>query len=76
MASYNVAFGADQLKVTKGTPTKWDDHTADSGFRMERNFCGTCGSSLFACPDSKPDIVFVKAGSLDKVDKVKPATEI
>jgi hypothetical protein len=54
----------------------WTDNTALSGKPINRSFCGTCGSSLYSCPDSLPEVVFIKAGSLDLIDEVVPKAEV
>lgn len=54
----------------------YEDFHADSGKRIVRHFCGDCGSALYSYPDSMPDKVFVKAGSLDQLDRVVPKVEI
>ena len=38
---------------------------AESGARLARHFCGTCGSPLYTASDRHPEAVFIKAGSLD-----------
>lgn len=38
---------------------------ADSGYNYNTFFCGDCGSSLYGQPDSMPEMMSIKAGSLD-----------
>lgn len=38
---------------------------ADSGYAYHTFFCGDCGSSLYGQPDSLPEMMSIKAGSLD-----------
>lgn len=40
-----------------------------------RNFCGECGSMLFAFPDVLDTVVGVAAGTLDDFDQWRPDTE-
>lgn len=54
----------------------WADTTALSGKPIHRSFCPTCGSALFSCPDSAPEVAFIKAGALDQIDEVVPKAEI
>lgn len=54
----------------------WTDTTALSGKPIKRMFCPTCGSALFSCPDSAPEVVFIKAGTLDQIDEVVPKVEV
>jgi len=45
---------------------------ADSGRRITREFCPNCGSPLLTRAEKCPDLVFLKAGSLDKPEVIKP----
>lgn len=54
----------------------WTDTTALSGKPIKRLFCPTCGSALVSCPDSAPEVVFIKAGTLDQIDEVVPKVEV
>ena len=46
--------------------------TAESGAQITREFCPTCGSTLFLGTGLYPDIVIVAAGSLDDPSIYKP----
>jgi hypothetical protein len=39
---------------------------ADSGNRMHRRFCPSCGTHLFSEAESRPHLIFVRAGTLDE----------
>ena len=39
--------------------------TVDSGMRVWRSFCSVCGTPLFSGSYGKPDVLFVRVGSLD-----------
>jgi hypothetical protein len=49
---------------------------ADSGNVMHRRFCPTCGTHLFSEAESRPHLIFVRAGTLDDREMVKPAMTI
>lgn len=49
---------------------------ADSGNRLERFFCAHCGTPLFSRNSGAPDVVAVRAGSLDDPSWFKPALVI
>ncbi len=49
---------------------------ADSGRKITREFCPDCGSPLFTKAEKCPDLVFLKAGSLDQPEVVKPQCQI
>ncbi len=48
---------------------------ADSGRKITREFCPNCGSPLFTRAEKYPDLVFLKAGSLDEPEVVKPSCQ-
>ncbi len=63
------------FKVTKGQSTTYDTQ-ADSGNTVTRHFCGKCGSNLWSVPNAIPDLLVVKAGSLDDPSWLKPGMSI
>ena len=48
---------------------------ADSGRKITREFCPNCGSPLFTRAEKCPDLVFLKAGSLDEPEVIKPSCQ-
>jgi hypothetical protein len=54
----------DALKITKGEPRfYWS--TGDSGAKVGRGFCESCGSPLYSLPEANTAIAVIKVGSLD-----------
>ncbi len=49
---------------------------ADSGNRMHRRFCSTCGTPLFSEAESRPHLIFVRVGSFDDPNRATPAMTI
>jgi hypothetical protein len=49
---------------------------ADSGNRMHRRFCPTCGTHLFSAAESRPHLIFVRVGALDDPELVRPVATI
>jgi len=49
---------------------------ADSGNTMHRRFCPNCGTQVFSAAESRPHLVFVRAGTLDDREVARPATTI
>jgi hypothetical protein len=47
----------------------------DHGGETERNFCSACGSPVFSMAAVAPELIFIKAGSLDDASWVAPAVE-
>ena len=58
---------AKGFTITTGHPLlkTYSSPSTDSGTPLTRNFCGDCGSSLFAFTDLYPDIVGLAAATLD-----------
>jgi hypothetical protein len=46
-----------------------------TGFRRERRFCPACGSPVLSRLEEMPGMAFLKAGTLDDGDRVRPAIE-
>lgn len=70
----NVCFPSSALTVN-GVLTNFRS-VADSGTIMHRRFCPTCGTQLFSAAESRPHLIFVRAGSLDDREVARPAMTI
>lgn len=72
--SVNVVFPASKVVITGVTA----DHAsvADSGRHMHRRFCPRCGVHLFSEAEARPEILVVRAGTLDDPSKVVPEANI
>ena len=73
--STNLLVPKPAFKVTKGQASTFDT-TGDSGNTVSRNFCGRCGSNLWSVPNGIPDLLVIKAGTLDDPSWLKPAMSI
>jgi hypothetical protein len=69
-----VAVPKPALSVTGQLKTYND--VGDSGQPVRRNFCPACGSPITSEVAVMPDLVFVKAGTLDDTSKLAPTMEI
>jgi hypothetical protein len=67
----SVRVVASGFSIVAGVPTSFTK-LSDSGRPVARYFCGDCGSPLYTLPPLNPDVVFIKAGSLDDPSAVKP----
>ena len=56
--------------------TKSFAYAGDSGNKIYRHFCETCGSRLFSDAKVMPDMIFVTAGSMDDASWLKPSMHI
>jgi hypothetical protein len=73
-ATINLAFPSDAVKIT-GEMRDYAS-AADSGRRMHRRFCPTCGVQLFSEAEERPQIIVVRAGTLDDPSMVAPSAAI
>jgi len=49
---------------------------ADSGNVMHRRFCPHCGTHLFSEAEARPHLIFIRVGTLDDPEIVRPAVTI
>ena len=74
-ASVNAAIPSVSFALVKGTPKRYAD-TAQSGRRLYRYFCGDCGSPIYSHRETTPEIMVVRAGTLDSPPSLKITTHI
>ena len=73
-ATVNVCFPKAAARIS-GQPRDFVS-TADSGNVMHRRFCQDCGVHLFSEAESRPHLIFVRAGTLDDPEVAQPAATI
>lgn len=73
-ATVNVCFPSDSV-VIEGELRDFRS-VADSGNIMHRRFCPNCGTHMFSEAESRPHLIFVRAGTLDDPDLAKPTSTI
>jgi hypothetical protein len=73
-ATVNVCFPTNAITV-EGQPADYSC-LADSGNVMHRRFCPKCGTALFSEAESRPHLIFVRAGTLDDPEIAKPSSTI
>jgi hypothetical protein len=73
-ATVNVCFPRSAVAIEGGM----SDYRsiADSGNVMHRRFCPSCGTHLFSEAESRPHLIFVRAGTLDDPQIAQPAATI
>jgi hypothetical protein len=74
-ASHNFVVKTEEVKVTKGKP-KTFSKVVDSGRTLIRSFCGECGSPVFSQRKEMPEMIVVKAGTLDDKSGLKHIMDI
>src|SRR5665213_119914 len=73
-ATVNACFPKDALLVS-GDLRDYSS-VADSGNVMHRRFCPIRGTHVFSAADSRPHLIFVRSGTLDDREIIKPAVTI
>lgn len=73
-ASVNVVFPSNAVTV-EGELREYES-VADSGNRMHRRFCPSCGTPVFSASEARPHLVIVRNGALDDTESVKPGATI
>lgn len=71
----SVFVPREALRVTRGSP-RWWSRPADSGRVVDCAFCPECGSRLWHQRGVQPEVVTVKAGSLDEPIDIGDAVHI
>jgi len=73
-ATVNVCFPSNAITIEG----KLSDYRsiADSGNVMHRRFCPMCGTAMFSEAESRPHLIFVRAGTLDDSEIARPAMTI
>ncbi|MFC0105117.1 GFA family protein [Kibdelosporangium aridum] len=73
--SVNVLVARDAVDI-KGTPKTVQTIGSENGHPRDRLFCGDCGTPIFTILHERPDIVIVKAGTLDDRTGLAPSAEV
>lgn len=73
-STVNVCFPRESVAVEG--ETRDYESVADSGNVMHRRFCPKCGTPLFSEAESRPHLIFVRAGTLDDPEVAKPSATI
>ena len=71
----SVPVSAAKLKLLKGTP-KLYVKTAESGNKRAQGFCADCGSPIYATDAHKPEIYFLRVGTLSQRASLPPKRQI
>ncbi len=70
----NAMFDKAAIRVVGDT--RVFTSVADSGAIMRRSFCPSCGTPLFSEADPRPNVIIVRAGTLDDPNLARPASII
>jgi hypothetical protein len=75
-SAFSVEFAVPIAAVTVQGQTKTFHEKGDSGMPVERRFCPECGSALISWGAFMPDVLFIKAGTLDDTSWLSPTIEV
>lgn len=73
-ATVNAVFSVTAVTVA-GTLAEYRSK-ADSGNQMIRKFCPQCGTPVVSASDARPQLVILRAGTLDNPSAVAPGATI
>ena len=71
----NAILPSSVFKITRGQPKRYTT-VADSGRTLNRYFCGECGSAIYSQREATPEMVVVRAGSMDNAGDMKVTAHI
>jgi hypothetical protein len=75
-SAFTVVVGIPKSAVSIQGQLKTFNDTGDSGQPVRRNFCPECGSTIISETAGMPDIIFIKAGSLDDTSWLDPKIHV
>ena len=73
-STVNACFRTASFTVT-GLTSDFSS-VSDSGNKMHRRFCPSCGTPLFSEAEARPHLVFVRVGTFDDPNVAAPAITI
>jgi hypothetical protein len=76
--AFSVVIGVarDAFKVEGDTLASIDTDGEIHGTTTHRHFCSACGSPIYSAIDAQPELVYVKAGTLDDPSWLEPNIEV
>lgn len=75
-AAYGTVLFVDEAALEISGVPKVFKHMADSGSNMEKHFCSNCGSQLFGKNSNRPNLISLRAGTVDQTDLIKPTVNV
>jgi hypothetical protein len=76
--AFSIVIGVprDAFTVEGDTLASIDTTGEVHGTTTRRHFCSACGSPIFSTVDAQPEVVWVKAGTLDDASWLEPNAEV
>jgi hypothetical protein len=73
--SLNMPVKRNSFALTRGEPKFWR-HVGTRGFESSYWFCGDCGGRIYGQRGDWPDMIAVRAGTLDVTSWVRPVAHL
>jgi hypothetical protein len=73
--SMSMPVASDSFALTRGQPKPWR-RVGASGVESTYWFCGDCGGRAYGQRSARPDIIAVRAGTLDDTSWLRPAAHV
>jgi hypothetical protein len=71
-----VGVERDTFHIEGDTVSSFTTIGEDTGEAVHRQFCSACGSTLLSIAEATPDMVWIKAGTLNDYSWLEPEMEI
>ena len=75
-SAYSILSIAPRDKLSVEGLLKTYQDTADSGAKLDRQFCPECGSAMFSVHPATPETIIIKAGTFDDTSWLKPVAHV
>ena len=75
-SAYSIVTGFPAEGVRVDGSTRTFDDVGESGKRVAKHFCPTCGSPIMSVLDALPGVAIIKSGTLDDFGSAKPTLEV
>ena len=77
-SAFSIVVGvpADKFKVEGESLSSFVTTGDVHGGPTRRHFCSNCGCPIYSAVDAMPDVVYVKAGTLDDASWLEPNVEV
>jgi hypothetical protein len=71
----NMPVATKGFRITQGEPKGWH-HLSSLGTEVTSWFCGDCGARIYGARKSRPDLMNLRAGTLDDTGWLTPAAHM
>lgn len=75
-SAFSIVAAVPRQGLALSGETKVFMDKGDSGRPVERHFCPNCGSPIMSVIEPMPDMVLIKAGTIDTVAELTPTIEV